>query len=94
VGDRYRWPDDGPTGLRDGLTSKDVVDALFGPVSLRLDNRTPPQDSTFLAVCAPTADLRLIVVVCTRTDPHEPWTIVGARDAGPNERAMWRKHTS
>ena len=92
--DEYRWPNEGPRGLRDGLTPKDVVDALLGPVALRLDNRTPPHDPTFLAVCAPTADLRLIVIVCIRTDTTEPWTIIGARDAGPNERAMWRKHTS
>jgi hypothetical protein len=94
VGDDYRWPDDGPAGLRDGLTPKEVVDALFGLVSLRLDNRLPPADPTFLAACAATADLSLIVVVCTRTGSREPCTIVGARDAGSNERAMWRKHTS
>jgi hypothetical protein len=94
VGDEYRWPNDGPRDLRDGLTPKNVVDALFGSVSLRLENRTPPHDPTFLAACAPTAELRLIVIVCTRSDPEEPWTIVGARDAGPKEREIWRKHTS
>jgi hypothetical protein len=94
VGDEYRWPTDGPRDLRDGLTPKDTVDALFGSISLRLENRTPPDDPTFLAVCAPTAELRLIVIVCTRNEPKEPWTIVGARDAGPNEREIWRKHTS
>jgi hypothetical protein len=47
-----------------------------------------------MAVCAPTEDQRLIVVVCTRAAQAEPWTIIGARDAGMNEREMWRKHTS
>ena len=94
MGDEFRWPDDGPRRLRDGLTPKEVVDALYLPGSLRLDNRRPAHNPTLLSVCAPTADLRLIVVVCTRTDPSGPWTIVGARDAGPEERAMWRKHTS
>ena len=72
----------------------EVVGALYAPTSLRLDNRTPADAPTFQAVCAPTADLRLIIVVCTRTNPFEPWTIVGARDASDSERAMWRKHTS
>jgi len=94
VGDEYRWPEDPTAGLRDGLTSREVVEALYAPASLRLDNRVPTSAPTFLAVCAPTAELRLIVVVCTRAGPVEPWTIVGARDAGVNERAMWRKHTS
>jgi hypothetical protein len=94
VGDEYRWQEDASAGLRDGLTTQEVVGALYAPSSLRLDNRTPTDAPTFLAVCAPTAELRLIVVVCTRPSPAEPWTIVGARDAGTNERAMWRKHTS
>ena len=94
VGDEYRWPEDPTAGLRDGLATGEVVEALYAPASLRLDNRAPSSAPTFLAVCAPTADLRLIVVVCTRSSPAEPWTIVGARDARANERAMWRKHTS
>jgi len=94
VGDEYRWPENLTAGLRDGLTTREVVEALYAPTSLRLDNRTPTEAPTFLAVCAPTADLRLIVVVCTRAGPAESWTIVGARDAGANERGMWRKHTS
>ena len=81
-------------GLRDGLTTLEVVEALYAPTALRLDNRTPPGAPTFVAVCAPTVDLRLIVVVCTRPSPTEPWTIAGARDASDSERAMWRKHTS
>jgi hypothetical protein len=48
----------------------------------------------FMVVCAPTGEQRLIVVVCTRPGPDEAWTIVGAREAGMNERAMWRKYTS
>jgi hypothetical protein len=47
-----------------------------------------------MAVCAPTNEQRLIVVVCVRTEADQPWTISGARDASTNERAMWRKHTS
>jgi hypothetical protein len=94
VGDEYRWPENPTAGLRDGLTTREVVEALYAPTSLRLDNRTPTDAPTFLAVCAPTADLRLIVVVCIRPSPAEPWTIAGARDASANERAMWRKHTS
>lgn len=94
VADEYRWPADPTAGLRDGLTTHEVVGALYAPTSLRLDNRTPADAPTFQAVCAPTADLGLIVVVCTRTNPVEPWTIVGARDASDSERAMWRKHTS
>jgi len=94
MGDEYRWPDGQAADLRDGLTAKDVIDALYAPASLRLDNRTPASAPTFLAVCAPTSEQRLIVVVCTRAEADGAWTIAGARDAGPNERAMWRKHTS
>jgi hypothetical protein len=47
-----------------------------------------------MAVCAPTDEQRLIVVLCTRAEHDESWTIAGARDAGMNERQMWRKHTS
>lgn len=90
----YRWPGDGPADLRDGLAPGDVVDALYAPAALRLDNRVPSGAPTFMAVCAPAGQQRLIVVVCTRTDAGEPWTIVGAREAGMNERAMWRKYTS
>jgi len=94
VGEVYRWRTDGPTDLRDGLTTKDVVDALYAPTTLRMDNRAPASAPTFMAVCAPTADQRLIVVVCTRAEDDEAWTIVGARDAGTTERLMWRKYTS
>jgi hypothetical protein len=59
-----------------------------------MDNRVPSREPTFMAVCAPTDDQRLIVVMCSRAEPGEPWTIIGARDAGMNERQMWRKHTS
>ena len=92
--DLYRWPGDRPTDLRDGLTTRDVIEALYAPIALRMDNRVPAGSPTFLAVCAPTDEQRLIVVVCLRADQDEVWTIVGARDAEPNERAMWRKHTS
>jgi hypothetical protein len=94
VVDEYQWPENPAAGLRDGLTTLEVVESLYASTSLRLDNRTPPGVPTFMAVCAPTADLRLIMVVCTRPSPTEPWTITGARDAGESERAMWRKHTS
>jgi uncharacterized DUF497 family protein len=93
VADVYRWPVGG-LDLRDGLTPKDVVDALYAPATLRMDNRLPSREPTFLAVCAPTDEQRLIVVVCTRVQDDEAWTIVGARDARMNERQMWRKHTS
>jgi len=76
------------------LTPREVVEALYAPETLRLDNRVPAQEPTFMAVYAPTDDQRLIVVVCTRTSRSEPWTISGARDAGMNERQMWRKYTS
>jgi hypothetical protein len=76
------------------LTPKDVIDALYAPATLRLDNHVPAAEPTFLAVCAPTDEQRLIIVVCTRTERGEPWTIVGAREAGINERQMWRKYTS
>ena len=94
VGDEYRWPDSGSADLRDGLTTKDVVEALYAPTTLRMDNRRPAVAPTFMAVCAPACDQRLIVVVCLRGQANEPWTITGARDASANERAMWRKHTS
>jgi hypothetical protein len=93
VADEYRWPDVA-ADLRDGLTSKDVVDALYAHATLRMDNRVPAQAPTLLAVCAPTDDLRLIVVICTRTGVHDAWTIVGAREATSSERSMWRKYTS
>ncbi|MEV6928546.1 hypothetical protein AB0M46_29220 [Dactylosporangium sp. NPDC051485] len=91
--DSYRWPAQGPSDLRDGLTPRDVIDALHAPAALRMDNRVPPGRPTFLAVCAPTTAERRLVVVCTR-DGDDVWTIVGAREAGLNERQMWRKHTS
>jgi hypothetical protein len=94
MADEYRWPETPSVGLRDGLTTRDVIEALYAPDSLRLDNRTPGDAPTFMAVCAPTAALRLIVVACIRSDADGPWTIVGARDASAEERAMWRKHTS
>jgi hypothetical protein len=94
VDDLYRWPSDGSADLRGGLTTKDVIEALYAPTTLRMDNRAPAGMPTFLAVCAPTDEQRLIVVVCLRQDKDEAWTIAGARDAGPNERAMWRKYTS
>ena len=90
----YRWPNGGAANLRDGLTPKDVIDAVHASVTLRLDNYAPAKEPTFLAVCAPTDEQRLIIVVCTRTEDVEPWTIVGAREASMNERQMWRKHTS
>ena len=94
MGDEYRWPEGRAAQLRDGLTSRDIVDALYAPASLRLDNRTPADAPTFMAVCAPTGEQRLIVVAFIRADTDAPWTIVAARDARPNERMMWRKHTS
>jgi hypothetical protein len=93
VSDEFRWAG-GKPDLRNGLTPREVIDALYAPAVLRLDNRTPAAAPTFLAVCAPTDDLRLIVVVCTRDAPDGVWTIAGARDATNTERAMWRKHTS
>lgn len=92
--EEFRWPDDQFADIRDKLTPREVVEALYAPDSLQLDNRTPAAAPTFLAVCAPTDELRLIVVVCTRGQPSGPWTIVGAREVGANERMMWRKHTS
>jgi len=94
VTELYRWPDERAADLRDGLTPKDVVDALHAPTTLRMDNKVPSRKPTFMAVCAPTSEQRLIVVVCTRSEHRDPWTIVGARDAGMNERQMWRKYTS
>jgi hypothetical protein len=94
VSDEYRWPAAGPTDIRDGLTTADVIDALYAPALLRMDNRVPVKAPTFMAVCAPTRQHWLIVVVCVRSEPDEDWTIVGARDARPDERLMWRKYTS
>lgn len=71
VDDVYQWPDEWPADVRDGLTFKDVVEALDAPVTLRMDNRTPSGGPTFLAVCAPTGEQRLIVVVCTRAAVDE-----------------------
>jgi hypothetical protein len=90
----FRWPDDPPAKLEDGLGPVDVIEALYAPVSLRLDNRVPPGAPTLLAICAPTEVQRLIIVVCLRDEPDEPWTIVGVRDARTHKRPMWRKHTS
>ncbi len=93
VDDEYAWRPSG-VDLRDGLTTKDVIDALYAPVSLRMNNRVPAKAPTFMAVCAPTDDLRLIVIVCNRAEPAGPWTIAGARVASPAEQSMWRKYTS
>lgn len=93
VDDEFQWPREG-SDLRDGLVHRDVVDALYAPASLRLDNRAPSSAPTFMAVCAPTHEQRLIVVVCTRGQPDQTRTISGARDATDAGRAMWRKHTS
>ncbi len=92
--DEYRWPQHTVADLRDGLTPADVIDALYAPTTLRMDNRAPAKTPTFMAVCAPTSTQRLIVVICTRADPDHMWTITGARDARTKERLMWRKHTS
>lgn len=93
VFEEFRWPDGGAI-LRDGLTPTDVIDALYAPRSLRMDNRVPARAPTFMAVCGPTDDHRLIVVSCVRASAAETWTIVGARAATDRERAMWRKYTS
>jgi len=58
-----------------------VIDALYAPTSLRLENRAPTQGPTLLVTCAPTDEQRLIVVVRTRSEVDQPWMIVGARDA-------------
>jgi hypothetical protein len=94
VGDEYRWPTAGVPDSREGLTTADVVQALYAPVALRMDNRVPAAEPTFLAICAPTDAGRLIIVVCTRTDSTGVWTIAGARAASDAERLMWRKYTS
>jgi hypothetical protein len=99
VGDEYRWPPTGVPDLREGLTRAEVVEALYAPIALRMDNRAPASAPTFLAVCAPTECAptdagRLIIVVCSRTDPADVWTIAGARAANDTERMMWRKHAS
>ncbi len=94
MGDEYRWPPTGVSDMRDGLTRAEVVEALYAPVALRMDNRAPAAAPTLLAVCAPTNDGRLIIVVCTRTEPTGVWTIAGARAATDTERMMWRKYTS
>jgi hypothetical protein len=92
--DEYRWPSVGASEVRDGLTTVEVIEALYAPIAVRMHNRVPAGGPTFMAVCAPTDAGRLIVVVCTRTDPVGVWTVAGARVASEAERAMWRKHTS
>ena len=94
VGEDYRWPPEGVPDLRDGLSTVDVVDALYAPVALRMDNRAPASAPTFLAVCAPTDAGLLVVVVCTRTDPTGVWTIAGARAATVAEPMMWKRCTA
>jgi uncharacterized DUF497 family protein len=94
VAEEYRWPVRQPADLRDGLTARDVVEALYAPTTLRMDNRAPRAAPTFLAVCAPTDEQRLIVVVCVREPSEDAWQILGAREATMDERAMWRKQTT
>ncbi len=94
VEDEYRWPEGQTAELHDALTTREVVDALYAPTSLRLDNRTPEEAPVLLVVCAPTDDERLIVVVCVRAQTDQIWTIFGARDARATERTIWRRHTS
>ena len=93
MSDEFRWPAAAAI-LLDGLTPIEVIDALYAPPGQRMDNRTPPEAPTFLAICAQTNDHVLIVVVCTRNEVDEPWTIVAARKANQNEQQMWEKHTS
>nr|MDT0659716.1 hypothetical protein [Micromonospora sp. DSM 115978] len=90
----YRWPVERTADLRDGLTQQEVVEALYAPVGLRMDNRVPAEASTFIAICAPTEQQRLIVILCTRADSGGPWTILAAREAAMGERAMWRRYTT
>lgn len=92
--DEFRWPGERSPDLRDGLTTVDVIDALYAPAGQRMENRIPVSHPTLLFVCAPIPDLRLIVVVCVRAPEVRVWTIASARLAGPDERAMWRKVTS
>lgn len=89
--DLFQWPSDRPPDLRDGLVPKDVIDALYAPRTIRMDNRVPGSAPTFQAVCAPTDGLRLIVVVCDRLGVEDSWTIRGAREATDGEQKMWRE---
>jgi hypothetical protein len=51
VTDEFRWPDTGAR-LRDALTARDVIGALYAPASLRLDNRVPATAATWMIICA------------------------------------------
>src|SRR5579859_4561463 len=37
----FQWPVGSAAELRDGLTTRDVIEALYAPVTLRMDNRVP-----------------------------------------------------
>jgi hypothetical protein len=52
VTELYRWLSSDAADLRDGLTPKDVVDALHAPTTLRMDNRVPLREPTFMVVRA------------------------------------------
>ena len=52
MSDLYRWPSAGATDLRDGLTPREVIEALYAPTTLQMVNPAPSANPTFLAVCA------------------------------------------
>jgi hypothetical protein len=88
------WPPDGPVRLSDGLTPKDVIDALHAPAALAVRNAIPEGAPTTLVLCVPTDDGRLITVVCTRHHVVDSWQIFAARDASVAERELWKRRTS
>ncbi len=92
MSDEYRLP--GDAHLLDDLSVEEVWEAIRAPAALRRENRVPIDRPSFLALCAPTDVLRLVVVLCRRDPPERAWTVVAARDATMSERAMWREGTA
>jgi hypothetical protein len=41
VEELFQWPASRAADLRDGLIAREVIEALYAPVTLRMDNRVP-----------------------------------------------------
>jgi hypothetical protein len=90
VADRdYLWTDPGKaSAARNGVTEREVVDALYSPQ--RFENRI----GTLLLAIAGLADTaRVILVLCERAGNLSNYAILEARPATPDEIKQWMEGT-